>query len=124
LKAENRLSGKEGKSMVTKTATIKRQTDQSKLILEGHSGNFEIILTEDNPNNIKSVFNVILKDLKKGLIQFELTDDKEDMYYHICSEYVKQLNAEMIVIYAELEKFELVDVSEQVENAGTAENAE
>jgi len=94
--------------METKTATIKRQTDQSKLALQGHTGSFEIILTEDNPNNIKSVFNLILKDLKNGLIQFELTDDKEDMYYHICKEYIKQLNAEMVAIYEELERYDLV----------------
>ncbi|WP_316801461.1 hypothetical protein [Pedobacter frigidisoli] len=110
--------------MVTKKATIKRQTDQSKLVLEGHSENFEIILTEDNPNNIKSVFNAILKDLKRGLIQFELTDEKEDMYYHICSEYVKQLNAEMVVIYEELEKFELVEASEQVGNDAPVDSKE
>ncbi|RWU10065.1 hypothetical protein [Pedobacter chitinilyticus] len=96
--------------METKTATIKRQTDQSKLVLQGHTSSFEIILTEDNPNNIKSIFNLIIKDLKNGLIQFQLNDDKEDMYYHICKEYIKQLNAEMIIIYQELERYDLVVV--------------
>ena len=110
--------------MVTKTATIKRQTDQSKLVLQGHFGSFEIILTEDNPNNVKGVFNSILKDLKKGLIQFELTDDKEDMYHHICREYIKQLNAEMMVIYEELKKYELVEAAEQIEDADIGENGE
>jgi len=108
---------REVKYMETKTATIKRQNDQSKLVLQGRTGSFEIILTEDNPNNIKGVFNLILKDLKKGLIQFELTDDKEDMYHHICKEYIRQLNAEMTTIYEELERHELL---EQVNGAAAA----
>jgi len=106
--------------MGTKTATIKRQTDQTKLVLQGHTGSFEIILTEDNPNNIKGVFNLILKDLKKELIQFELTDDKEDMYHHICKEYIRQLNAEMTTIYEELERHELLDQVNGAAAAGTA----
>lgn len=98
--------------METKKATIKRQEQQTFLVLEGHDSTFEIVLTEDNPNNVKNVFNNLLKDLKKGLFKFELEDDKQDMFHHICEEYLKQLNTEIGTIYSELEEFELTETDE------------
>lgn len=95
--------------METKKATISRQESKSSLILEGNDENFEIILTEDNPNNIKNVFNHLIKDLKKGNFKFELEDEKEDMYHHICEEYLNQLNSEIETIYSELEEYELTE---------------
>jgi hypothetical protein len=102
--------------METKKATIKRQEQQTFLALEGNDSTFEIVLTEDNPNNVKSVFNNLLKDLKKGPFKFELEDDKQDMYHHICEEYLKQLNAEIQTIYSELEEFELTEINESEDN--------
>jgi len=101
------LSEKEAKFMETKKATIKRQESSTFLVLEVNSEMLEIILTEDNPNNIKGIFNSLLKDLKKGLFEFVLEDEKTDMYYHICEEYIKQLNSEIKTIYSELEEYEL-----------------
>jgi hypothetical protein len=103
--------------METKKATIKREELQTSLILEGNSETFEIILTDDNPNNIKNVFNNLLKNLKKGLFKFELEDTKQDMFHHICVEYLLQLNSEIETIYQELDEFELTEEeqSEQIE---------
>jgi len=98
--------------METKKATIKRQEQQTSLVLEGNNNTFEIILTEDSPNNVKHVFNNLLQDLKKGPFKFELEDDKQDMFHHICEEYLKQLNAEIETIYLELEEFELTETNE------------
>lgn len=98
--------------MEIKKAKIKRQESQTFLVLEGNSSTFEIVLTEDNPNNVKSVFNNLLIDLKKGLFMFELEDDKQDMFHHICQEYLKQLNTEIETIYSELEEFELTETNE------------
>jgi hypothetical protein len=104
--------------METKKATIKREELQTSLILEGNSETFEIILTDDNPNNIKNVFNNLLKSLKKGLFKFELEDTKQDMFHHICVEYLLQLNSEIETIYQELNEFELTE-EEQSEQKET-----
>lgn len=98
--------------METKKALIKRTENHTYLVLDGNDEQFEIVLTEDNPNNIKIVFNSLLRNLKKGAFKFELEDDKQDMYYHICSEYLIQLNSELETIYSELEEFELIEVDD------------
>lgn len=102
--------------METKKATITRGIDTATLVLNGISNNYEIILTEDNPNNIKHVFNKLIKDLKKGVFQFELEDTSGDLYHNICREYLTQLNAEIQSIYNEMEEFDLLETSE---NLGT-----
>jgi len=102
-------SAKEGKYMETKKATIKREESNTYLVLEVSDNPLQIVITDDNPNNVKSVFNNLLKELKKGLIEFNLEDDKEDLFYHICKEYLTQLNSEMKAIYKELEDYELLE---------------
>lgn len=100
-------SGKEVKYMETKKATIKREESNTYLVLEVGDNPIQIILTDDNPNNVKSAFNLILKELKKGLFEFELEDDNSDLYNNICVEYINQLNSEIKSIHEELEEYEL-----------------
>jgi hypothetical protein len=95
--------------METNKATIKREDQNSSLVLCVNNQEFNIILTDDNPNNVKDVFNNLLKELKKGLFEFELSDETEDLYYHISKEYLSQLNKELCSIYKELEEYELLD---------------
>lgn len=89
--------------MATHNATIDRKDVNSatlKLTLETEE--LIINLTEDNPNEIKSVFNKLLMHLKNCEIDFNLTDSKDDLYFHICKEYITQLNAELKSTYTEL----------------------
>jgi hypothetical protein len=95
--------------METKKAIIKRDTSNAYLVLDVNGKKLEIILTDDNPNNIMSAFNVLLKELKKGLFQFKLDDTKDDLYLHICKEYIKQLNAELKEVHNELGDFDLLE---------------
>jgi hypothetical protein len=90
-------------------ATINRQDEKASLILNINEENLEIELTEDKPNEVKNVFNNLIAFLKKGSFQFELEDDKEDLYFHICTEYIGQLNTELSSIYQELEDYELLE---------------
>ena len=69
-----------------------------------------INLTEDKPIEVKSTFNKLLLELKKGEFKFELDDDKEDLFFHISTEYISQLNAELSSIYKELEDYDLLKV--------------
>jgi hypothetical protein len=95
--------------METKKATIKRDPSNTYLVLEAKGKKVEIILTDDNPNNIMAAFNTLLKELKNGLFQFKLDDAIDDLYSHICKEYIKQLNAELKAVHAELKDFDLLE---------------
>lgn len=103
--------------METNQATIKRTENSASLILHVNDQEYEIVLTEDNPNRVKSVFNNLLSALKKGVFAFELKDDEgTDLYHDICLEYIKQLNGELKSVYDELKDFELLE-DEDLENA-------
>lgn len=94
--------------METRKATIKRDDKSTHLVLQASKASFEVVLTDDNPNNVKSVFNELLKELKNGLFEFKLEDETQDLYFHICSEYITQLNKELVTIYNELISFKLI----------------
>ncbi len=95
--------------METKKATIRREETNTFLVLEVGETPLEIILTDDNPNNIKQVFNSLLKELKKGLFEFSLEDEGKDLFQSICTEYIVQLNVEIKAIYDELVDYELTE---------------
>ncbi len=113
MKVVDRLSVKEGKYMETLKASIARTEAKTSLLLHMSDGiALEIELTEDKPIEVKAVFNKIISYLKKGKFNFEVEDDKEDLYLHVCTEYIEQLNAELTSIYSELEDYELLDEQE------------
>ena len=95
--------------MEIKKATIKREELNTYLVLQVGDNPIRITLTDDNPNNVKSAFNIILKELKRGLFEFELDDESSDLYNNICVEYLNQLNTELKTIHAELEDYELTE---------------
>lgn len=98
--------------MATHNATIDRKESSATLKLALDETELSIVLTEDNPNEVKNVFNKLLEHLKGGEIDFILTDVKEDLYFHICKEYITQLNAELKSTYKELQDNELLKTEE------------
>lgn len=88
--------------METHNATILRSENNATLKLTLGEIILEIVLTEDKPNDVKIVFNKLLEQLKNGEYEFILIDDKEDLYFHICKEYLTQLNVELKSTYKEL----------------------
>jgi len=88
-------------------AKIARAESGAILKLELGSTTLDIVLTEDKPNDVKAVFNKLLLQLKNGVFNFSLEDSKEDLYFHICKEYLTQLNAELKSIYQELKDNDL-----------------
>ncbi|WP_398452163.1 hypothetical protein AB3466_13985 [Sphingobacterium thalpophilum] len=99
--------------METHNATIDRKELSATLRLALGETVLDIVLTEDRPNDVKSVFNKLLEQLKKGEFEFNLTDDKEDLYHHICKEYITQLNAELKSTYSELQDNGLIQLNEK-----------
>lgn len=94
--------------METYNATIDRTEKNETLELILGQEVLKILLTEDKPNEVKAVFNKLLEHLQKGEFEFNLTDTKEDLYHHICKEYITQLNAELKSTFKELQDNELV----------------
>ena len=104
---------KEVKFMETKKATIEnRKEDKVYLVLVVGTGVVKIELTADNPNNVKTAFDEILKELKNGLFEFKLEDETQDLFHHICEEYIKQLNSEIKSIFNELVEYGLAEKPE------------
>ena len=101
---------KEEKYMATHNAKIERKENSATLKLALGTSELEIVLTEDKPNDVKNVFNKLLEYLKSGEFDFNLEDDKEDLYYHICKEYITQLNAELKSTYNELQDNGLLNI--------------
>jgi hypothetical protein len=96
--------------METHKATINRENTKTSLNLLIGDRTLEIVLTEDKPNEVKNVFNLLLLELKKVEFNFELEDSNEDLFYHICLEYISQLNAELSSIYNELKDYDLLNL--------------
>jgi hypothetical protein len=94
---------KEEKYMATHNATIERKDNSAILKLALGETVLDIVLTEDKPNDVKTVFNKLLELLKSGEFDFNLADEKEDLYFHICKEYITQLNTELKSTYKELQ---------------------
>lgn len=97
--------------METKKVKIRREEKVAYLVFSESPEKLEINLSEDNPNKVKIVFNALLKDLKKGQFRFELEDTVEDLYFHICLEYIKQLNVELGTVFNELKDYKLLESS-------------
>ncbi|MBN2396601.1 MAG: hypothetical protein JXC36_09125 [Candidatus Atribacteria bacterium] len=98
--------------MQNHNATIERGENVVNLVLAIGAKNYKICLTDDNPNEVKNVFNDLVVELKRGKYSFTLSDEKKDLYYNICEEYIKQLNGEIADVYSQLKRYELVENSE------------
>ncbi len=95
--------------MLNYNATIERKDDSVNLILSTGATEHCICLTGDNPSEVKNVFNDLVVELKKGKFNFTLSDETQDLYFHICDEYVKQLNSEIADVFSQLKKYDLVE---------------
>ena len=85
--------------METHKATINRADSKTSLCFTIREKILVINLTEDKPNEVKSVFNQLILELKKSEFKFELDDSDRDLFYHISSEYISQLNTELSSVY-------------------------
>ena len=61
-----------------------------------------IPMSENRPNDVKSVFNKLIVRLKAGKFVIELEDVGEDLFSQVAKEYVLQLNGELSEVYDEL----------------------
>lgn len=93
-------------------AKIERKDEGVNLILETGANRHSICLTDDNPREVKNVFNELILELKKGKFDFSLLDETQDLYFHICKEYIHQLNGEIADVFSQMKKYDLVKKAE------------
>lgn len=72
-----------------------------------------IPISEDDANAVKSAFNALIRLLKNGLFGITLKKAEEDLFYHVATEYLGQLNTELIEVYEEMEQNGFVEVEDE-----------
>jgi hypothetical protein len=90
-------------------ANVIKKDGQHILELSLKGKKVEIPLTEDKPDEIKSVFNELIVELKKGEFNFKLKNKENNLYQQISNEYIKQLNNELHSVYNELDDYGLLE---------------
>lgn len=95
--------------MVSKEAYVSEKNSTYHLILDMGDEHLEIILTEDKPQELKQVFNNLIKKLKSGLFNFNFKNNRMGLYDDICQEYIKHLNEELKQVYKTLEENSLLN---------------
>ena len=108
---------KGGKYMETHEAIVTINGSEQFLSFKINSSVFKLPLTNDEPNEIKIVFNELIKHLKKRPFNFSIAEKEDgDLIYEVAKEYIKQLNKELNEVYQELVEYQLLD---QDSNQGT-----
>jgi hypothetical protein len=58
---------------------------------------------------IKKIFNKLILELKSKEFNYKLKELKDNLYYQISDEYIKQLNRELSSVHVELENMGMAD---------------
>ncbi|TGL86482.1 hypothetical protein EHQ68_14270 [Leptospira congkakensis] len=94
--------------METIKSTISRYEEKAFLQIHFTEKEIMIDLTSDDSISLKNSFNDLIVRLKNGKFQIELVDSQEDLYYHVCKEYLRQLNSEISNIYGQMRTYGIV----------------
>jgi len=62
-----------------------------------------IPISEDDQNEVKRAFNLILKRIKNGVFEIKLQNEGEDLFISVAKEYLQQLNLEIVEIHGVME---------------------
>ena len=69
------------------------------------TSSISIPISDDNANAVKSAFNLLIQRLTKGPFEITLKDAEKDLFYHVASEYILQLNNELRDVYEEMTQY-------------------
>ena len=72
-----------------------------------------IPISVNDANAVKSAFNALIGQLKNGLFGITIKEAEEDLFYHVATEYISQLNSELAEVYQEMEQNGFVEVEEE-----------
>ena len=90
-------------------ATVVQDGEKHFIKIEDEKHTIRIPMSEDKPNEVKSAFNRLITRLKDGEFQIELTEVGEDLFSQVASEYITQLNREILEVHGEMKQYGLVD---------------
>ena len=100
---------REEKYMEIRKADVVMDGSLYYLELDVTDGSIRIPLNGDNPNVIKKIFNKLILELKSKEFNYKLKELKDNLYYQISDEYIKQLNRELSSVHVELENMGMAD---------------
>lgn len=90
-------------------AVVICENDKHFIQIIAKSEQINIPLSDDDPEQIKSAFNKLILLIKKGLFEIELTNQEDNLFWHVAHEYIVQLNTEISDIHTEMNTFNLCD---------------
>ena len=99
---------KEEKFMETIKAVVEVVDEKYFISIDLEDG-VKIPLSEDKPNEVKSAFNYLIHRIKDGPFQIEFEGLGADLFTQVASEYIKQLNRELMEVFGEMEGYGLIE---------------
>ncbi|TGN13973.1 hypothetical protein [Leptospira ilyithenensis] len=94
--------------METIKSAIIRSEEKAFLQINFPEKEITIALTSDDTISLKNSFNELIIQLKKRKFEILLEDTQEDLYFHVCKEYIRQLNSEISNIYGQMRTFGII----------------
>lgn len=111
MKAVRVLLENGGKFMVTINAIVENNGEKVFIKITTEDHEIKIPISEDDPNEVKAAFNLILLRLKKGPFDIKLQNQDDDLFVAVAKEYLQQLNSEIMEIYGVMESNGLISTN-------------
>lgn len=93
--------------MVAIKATVTLKEKKHFIRIELEDGAVQIPMSDDKADDIKSAFNKLIVQIKKGEFQIKMESSGDDLFLQVANEYIKQLNREIKEVYAEMQEYGL-----------------
>jgi hypothetical protein len=90
--------------MQTVKATVAQIGEKHVIKFELEDGPVLIPMSEDKADDVKSAFNKLIVQIKKGEFQVTMEVAGDDLFSQVANEYIKQLNREIVEIRAEMKQ--------------------
>ena len=98
--------------MVTLDATVKCVEERYFLEINVEQGPVRILLSDDNPNAVKSAFSKLIQRTRLGEFTIKLDKLGDDLFSMVANEYLAQLNREIQEVYSQMREYGLVKVEQ------------
>jgi hypothetical protein len=114
LREVKKLLEKEERFMETVKALVVEEDEKYFIEIAIEEEPIWIPLSEDKPNEVKSVFNKLIERMKEGAFEIELDQVGEDLFSQVAKEYLTQLNLEIEEVHDEMISLGLVEEREAI----------
>ncbi len=93
--------------MVAVKATVTQKDKKHFIKIDLEDGAVQIPMSDDKADDVKSAFNKLIIQIKKGEFQIKMESTGEDLFLQVANEYIKQLNREIKEVHAEMQQLGL-----------------